>query len=238
MTNTISTALSRQSGLLKELNTVSNNIANANTVGFRASAPFYSEYIQYLGSSASSLSQTAIAGRSFDASNGALIKTGAPLDVALQGNGFFSVTTNNGERLTRAGSFTLDAEGSLRTTTGFQVNDETGAPIVIPTDASEIVIASDGVISADGAPVGRFAIVTAPDTALQREGDNLFRSTAGTTPVTNVSVQQGFVENSNVNTVYELGRLIEVQRAFELNQQFISDEDDRITRTIDAFRQS
>lgn len=235
MTNVIYTAISRQNGLTKELTTIANNIANADTIGFRSDRPFYSEYVRVLSSGDQSLSQTRIAGRVLDFSNGAFTKTGAQLDVAIEGEGFFVIDTPQGERLSRAGSFSLNAQGGLTTQSGHSVLDQSGAPITIPTDAANLIIADDGAIAADGLPVGQLAVATAPATALIREGDNLLRSTAAITPVTAPKLRQGFVEESNVNSVMEITRLIEVQRAFELNQQIIADEHERVSRAIDAF---
>ena len=235
MTNVIYTAISRQNSLTKELTSIANNIANSDTIGFRKDQPFYSEYIRELSHGDHSLSQTRIAGRAIDFSNGALSKTGAPLDVAIEGEGFFLVSTPRGERLTRAGSFNLNTQGGLTTQSGYSVLDQSGAPITIPTEASTLTIAEDGVIAADGALVGQLAIATAPATALVREGDNLFRSVAAVTPASTSRIRQGFVEESNVISVMEITRLIEVQRAFELNQQIISEEHDRVSRAVNGF---
>ncbi len=237
MSNSIYTAISRQSALRNEINSISNNIANANTIGYRTDRPFYSEYVHSLGPLDDNLSQTRLAGRTLDGKNGTLIKTGATFDVALEGEGFFVVETQRGQRLTRAGSFTLSTEGTLTTLTGYTVTNESGSPISIPLDANEIVIAADGSIAADGAPVGQISVVTANAIAISREGDNLIRADAPIQLLENTKVRQGFLEQSNVNTITELARLIEVQRAYELNQQIISDEHSRILRTINSFDQ-
>ncbi len=237
MTNPLYTVLSRQSALMQELNAVANNIANADTVGYRAERAFYSEYVQALDPAQSgpgSLSQTRIAGQFFNAETGSLIDTGGVLDIAIEGEGFFLVETPAGQRLTRAGAFALDQEGGLSTSQGAAVLSEAGAQIAIPLDASTITIAADGTVAADGQPAGRLAVVNAPQTALRREGDNLFVSETPPTPVLNGRVRQGFLEDSNAKPVLEMTRLIEIQRAYETGQQLIAHEDDRIQQTIQA----
>lgn len=236
MTNSVYTMLSKQAGLMKELNSVANNIANASTAGYRREGYLFSEYVQRLGQDDYSLSQTNVAGRYFDVSPGSFTSTGAPFDVAIEGEGFFLVETPRGERLTRQGSFLMDAEGQLVTHEGFRVLGDGGSPVAIPVDASNITIAQDGTIAADGAPVGKLGLVTAPQTALAREGDNLFRADEETQAVEFPKIRQGFLEESNVNAVIEVSRLIEVQRAYELNQQLMKDEDERVKKTVDAMR--
>lgn len=236
MNNTSYVALSKQSGLAKELTSIANNIANADTAGFRREGILFSEYVRMLDPQDQSISQANVGGHFFDATPGALIETGAPLDVAIDGDGYFLVETPNGERLTRAGAFMLDSEGQMITADGNYVLGEGGSPIAIPPEAGNITIAPDGTIAADGAPVGKLGLVTADPTTLAREGNNLLRATEEYQVLENAKMRQGFVEGSNVNPVIEISRLIEVQRAYELGQQLLKDEDERISKTVDAMR--
>ncbi len=236
MNNSIYVTLSKQAGLSKELNSVANNIANANTSGYRREGFLFSEYIQRLEPQDRSVSQANVGGHFFDASQGALASTGGTFDVAIDGEGYFVVETPRGERLTRQGSFMLDAEGLLVTPDGDRLLGEGGSPVTIPAEASNITVAPDGTIAADGAPIGKLGLVTIEATALAREGDNLFRATEEYQTVEFPKLRQGFVEASNVNAVIEVSRLIEVQRAYELNQQLMKDEDERIAKTVEAMR--
>jgi len=235
MTNTNYIILSRQSALSRELNSVANNVANANTQGYRREGALFSEYIRALGENSPSVSQTRLGGHFFDASPGDLVQTGAPFDLAINGRGYFLIETRNGERLTRAGAFSLNAEGEIVTVDGDRVLGESGSPIAVPPEAGQIVIANDGTISGDGVPIGKIGVVTAAPTTLAREGANLFFASEGYEPVDIVKVSQGFVEGSNVNAVTEISRLIELQRAYELGQQLLQDENDRVKRTIETF---
>lgn len=233
MTNPAYVALSRQIALSKALDGVANNIANADTTGFRREGAIFSEYVHAVAES-QSLSQTRIAGREIDETPGSLRATGAPLDVAIEGEGYFVVLTARGERLTRAGNFSMNAEGALVTSDGERVAGEGGTPIDLPLGAREIVIATDGAIAADGAPVARLAVATAPVETLAREGSGLFRTTAGLDYSDTALLRQGFLESSNVDPVFEISRLIEVQRAFELNQQILNDEHERVRGAVET----
>ena len=228
MNNSGYVILSRQASLLRELNSVSNNIANADTTGFKKENQFFSEYIRLLDPQSRSLSQTNIGGRFFDAQQGALTETGATFDLAIEGEGYFKVQTPAGERLTRAGSFSLNTQGELTNPEGYAVLSDGGSPIAIPAGAKTITVAPDGSIAVDGAPLGKVGIVTAQETSLMREGGNLFKTDGEVVEVENPRIAQGFIEESNVNPVVEIARLIEVQRAYEMSQKLLQDEDERI----------
>jgi flagellar basal-body rod protein FlgF len=236
MNNTVYVALSKQAGLAKELNSVANNIANVSTAGYRREGMLFSEYVRALEPQDRSISQANIGGHYFDATPGALTQTGGQFDVAIEGEGYFQVETPFGERLTRHGGFMVDAEGQLITSDGHRVLGDGGSPIAIPAEATSITIAQDGSIAADGAPIGRIGLVTADPTTLAREGANLLRADGETTQIENPKLRQGFIEESNVNAVLEVSRLIEVQRAYEMGQQLLKDEDERISKTVDAMR--
>lgn len=238
MNNAGYVVLSRQSSLMKELTSIANNIANSDTTGFRREGFLFSEYVRALEGPSESISQTNIGGRFFDARTGGLAQTGAPFDVAIDGEGYFAVQTPHGERLTRAGSFVLSNAGELTTPDGHALLSESGGPIAIPAEAGKVTIAPDGSIAVDGAPLGKIGVFTVPATALSREGANLFKATQEMQPVEAPRVVQGFIEDSNVDPVVEIARLIEVQRAYELGQQLLKDEDERITKTIDSFGRS
>ncbi len=236
MSNAIYVALSKQAGLSKELNSIANNVANADTAGYRREGFVFSEYVRALDGESRSVSQANVGGRFFDATPGGLVETGSQFDVAIEGEGYFLVQTPQGERLTRAGSFLLDPEGQLVTTEGHLVLGEGGTPVAIPPSAGDVVIAGDGAIAADGALVGRLGLVSADPTTLIREGGNLLRATQDTAPLEQPRMRQGFIEESNVNPVLEISRLIEVQRAYEMGQKLLTDEDERISKTVDAMR--
>ncbi len=233
MENAGYTTLSRQSGLAREMQIVANNIANSATTGFRSEGLIFSEYVKPVDRGASlSMGQGNVRNTSFD--QGALTQTGGTFDLAIEGDGFFLIETPNGERLTRAGAFSPSAEGDLVTYDGFRVLDAGGAPLFIPP-GTNIAISADGTLSADGTPLGQIGLVQPIDASdLEREDGVMFRTQAGYEPAENARVLQGFVENSNVNAVSQLARMIEVQRAYELGQSFLESEDERVRAAMKA----
>ena len=235
MSNSIYAALSRQDGLLKELQVVANNIANTNTAGYKTDRAIFAEYVMATGTESASLSMGGLAGHSFDLTQGTVKFTGGQFDLALQGQGFFGLETDAGPRLTRAGAFQLSVDGELVAADGARVLDIGNAPIQIPPDAEGLTIAGDGTISADGQVLGQGGIFTA-NGQLQRDTDTRFLAEGGTQPAEGVSVLQGAVEAANVSPVLEMARMIEVQRAYEAGQTLLEREDQRITQLISTVR--
>lgn len=232
MDNAIYAALTRQAGLMREMRAVANNMANGSTTGFRREGVVFSEHMTALDRQRGTLSMANAQGREVDLTPGALAQTGGKLDLALEREGFFMVQTPQGNRLTRAGAFMMSPEGELVNGDGHRVLDEGQAPIALPPGARGIAVGADGTISADGQPVGRVGVFDQPDRALLRhEGGTLF-SAEGAEPAPEAVVRQGFLEESNVNPVLEIARMIEVQRAYELGQSFLDGEDGRIRAVI------
>ena len=226
--------LSRQSGLLSEMQTIANNLANMSTTGFRREGVIFSEFVKAGDTADESVSIATAHGRRIDMAQGTLEPTGGSLDVAIEGKGFFVVQTPGGERLTRAGDFLPGDAGDLMTQDGNLVLDEGGAPIFIPPDAASINIGRDGTISADGRQVARLGVVIPNDANdLAREGAMLFSTSGGYQPVEDARILQGYVEGSNVDPVREITRMIEVQRTYELGQSFSERESKRMSTLVD-----
>lgn len=228
-------ALSRQTSLMREMQVIANNIANANTTGFRQEGVVFSEYISE-GDGASSVAMGAgrIGTTSFE--QGQLKMTGGQYDLAIEGEGFFLVGAPEGPRLTRAGAFSPGADGTLMTPDGHPVLDDGGAPIFVPPQAIDLAVARDGTISTEGQAIGRIGVVRPLDPLrMTREGGQMFDSPAGFEPVEATRVMQGFVEASNVDPILQVARMVEVQRAYELGQSFMEREDDRIRTALKAF---
>jgi len=227
-------ALSRQSSLTREMQIIANNIANANTTGFRQEGMIFSEYLtEGDGMPAVAMSTGRIGKTSF--AQGELSPTGGLYDLAIEGDGFFLVGTPNGERLTRAGAFSPSGEGTLVTPDGHPVLDAGGAPIFIPPNAIDLAVSQDGTISTEGRPIGQIGIVQPLNPrAMIREGGLMFRADEGFEPLENPTVMQGFTEASNVDTILQLSRMVEVQRAYELGQSFSEKEDERIRSAVKA----
>ncbi len=229
MSNSIYATITRQSGLMKEMSVVANNVANSATSGFRSEGVLFAEHVKDIGAGPNSLSMAHADGRVTNFAQGTLTQTGGTFDFAIEGAGFFQVETPAGIRLTRAGSFTPSPNGELVSPEGYPVLDAGNAPVFVPVDAGQIAVAPDGTISADGVPVGQIGLVTLPEGAdLTREDGVRFVTDAEPQPAENSKILQGFVENSNVQSVNEITRMIEVQRAYEMGQSFLEREDTRL----------
>lgn len=220
--------LSRQSGLMREMRIVANNIANAATTGYRQEGLIFSEYVQSAPDQSSlSMSEARVRNTSMD--QGSLTQTNGGFDFAIEGDGFFLVETPRGERLTRAGSFATNADGDLVTPDGYRVLDAGGAPVFVPPDAADISVSSDGTLSVDGRLLGQIGLVRPTDPlAMVREDGVMFRADDGFEPAEDARVLQGFVEGSNVNPILQIARMIDIQRAYEMGQSFLETEDQRI----------
>lgn len=225
--------LNRQSGLMREMAVVANNIANISTAGFRREGVVFSEYIAAMDADPS-LSMAHASGRMVDLTQATVTQTGGTFDFAIQGDGFFLIETPGGERLTRAGAFTPNAEGELVTPDGYRLLDAGGAPVFVPPDAKAVGLSQDGTLSVEGQPIAEIGLWQAADPlALRHQAGTLFDG-GELEPVENATVLQGMLEDSNVQPVSEIARMIEVQRAYELGQKFLDAEDDRVRGVIQA----
>lgn len=226
--------LTRQMGLMREMQIVANNIANAATTGYRQEGMLFSEFVQGVDGGASlSMGQGNVGKTSYD--QGTLTQTNGTFDFAIEGNAYFLIQTPAGERLTRAGSFSPSAAGDLVNNDGLSVLDAGGAPVFVPPDAESISVAADGTISADGQLLGQIGMVVPNDPMdMIREDGVMFRTDAGFEPSETARLVQGFVENSNVEPILQIARMVEVQRAYEMGQSFLDAEDERIRRAMDA----
>lgn len=229
MDNSGYTTLTRQTGLLREMSVVANNIANLSTTGYRAEGLIFAEHVRALDNEPGGLSMASAEGRVVSAQQGTLSQTGGVFDFAIEGDGFFLIQTPEGEALTRAGAFIRNETGDLVTPDGHYLLDGGGAPVFAPPDARSISLAQDGTLSADGQPltvIGLWQPVDPND--LSRRAGVMFDAPGGIEPTENGRVLQGFLEGSNVNPVTQIARMIEVQRAYEMGQSFLDAEDQRV----------
>ncbi len=235
MESTGYTTLTRQVGLTREMQVIANNIANASTTGFRQEGLVFGEYVKRIEDGPSiSMAQANV--RNTSMIQGGLTQTGGQLDFAIEGGGFFLIETPAGERLTRAGSFSLSAFGDMVTQDGFRVLDAGGAPIFVPPDANDLAVSLDGTVSANGRPLSQLGLVQPTDPIdLVREDGVMFRTNGETEPVLDGRILQGFLEQANVDPINQIARMIEVQRAYEMGQSFLDAENERIREAVKAF---
>lgn len=237
----------------KRLDVISNNMANADTVGFKDDRVTSQAFDQVLaikvrdGSEAyhneaiGHLSLGVKIGEVYtDYSQGSIRQTGNSLDVALSGSGFFTVnvTDKNGNvhtRYTRNGQFTLTKDGLLVDSEGNAVQGQ-GGDIHIPTDAKNISISANGVITADGQNIDTLKLVDFEDyDYLKKYGDTMYEPVDGATEkATSDQTIQGYTEQSNVNVVKEMVDMITITRAYEANQKVIRSYDSMLDRAVNS----
>ena len=202
------------------LDTIANNLANVSTAGFRASHNVFSAVLDTMGNSTlSTLNQDAndygvLSGTQLDTSQGALVRTGNDLDLAVEGPGYFAVQTASGTVYTRGGNFRVSPQGQLITATGDPVMGDNGPIAIVGTPVS---ISQDGTISANGAISGRLKLVEFPPSVqIQSAGGTYYTAPAGAAvPAKDSQVRQGMLESSNVNPVTSVVEMISAEREVE-----------------------
>jgi len=230
MDNAIYVGLSRQMLLQQELDIAANNLANADTAGFKFEEMLSTQdqvTPPVAGGGIASTPVTFVAsnGVARDYSQGPLTQTGSPLDVAIDGKGFFQVSTASGPRYTRDGRFTMDPTGKITTLAGDAVQGS-GGDIVLDPKKGPVTIGDTGVISQAGEEVGKLQVVTFDNlAALSKDGGNLYRNDSNltATPSTTALTKQGMLEGSNVQPVVQITRLIEISRAYDAISSMMSD---------------
>ncbi len=226
MDNSIYITLSRQLALFRDMEATTNNIANANTTGYS------SEHIMFKSYLSKDINQGTPNKMSFaydiasyrNTDNGSVRATENPLDVAINGNGYFVVQTPLGTRYTRSGNFQLLADGTLATPEGYTVMDNSNQSIVFPEDTNSVDIGEAGNIKVNGEDFGILNVVQFEnEQLLERVGSTLYQTDA--TPIAadpaTARVAQGVLENSNVQPVMELTHMITISRAVANTAKFI-----------------
>lgn len=220
-------SLARQSGLMREMETIAHNIANQATTGYRQQGLVFSEFVQAL-QSGESVSMAAARVKTTSQAQGILTQTGNLLDMAIEGRGYFQLETPSGPRLTRSGAFNVDSVGDLVSADGYRLLDVTGAPINVPPGDSGIEVAADGTVSLGERLLGKIALMEPePGVDMVRESGVLFRAEGPLATSEEGKILQGHLEGSNVDAISQLTRLIEVQRAYELGQKLLDMDHER-----------
>ena len=245
MDNTKYVALSRQMGLWKQMDIVSNNMANMNTSGFKQDEAIFTSYLVETKKAEGFGKVPVIFTQDFgifkDFQEGAFQETGNQLDVAIQGDGFFALETTQGERYTRKGQFSLDYEGKSVTKEGDVLLSENSEPFFIAPGEKEIYISESGEVSTENGVIGRLKVVAFADNQkLKKIGNTMFENVNGNTMevgVADVRIKQRMIEKSNVEPIVEMSKMIKLQRSYEYVQQMIDEEHERLSNTINTYAQ-
>ena len=246
MDNTTYIALSRQRALWNQLEVVANNLANVNTTGFKGTDTLFSQYLFKVPQNDRTFKDKVAFTHDFglvrNLSQGTFNYTSNIYDMALQGEGYFvtqDTVPGQPDRYTRAGNFTVDSQGQLVTQDGRPVLSVNNAPITIPTTAGEIVVQGDGtIIDQAGAPIDQIRIVRfETERELKQADGTSFTLGEGQTPnnIPNPKIAQGVLEDSNVNGVTEMTRLIALNRTYADVARLVESENERKRKAADLF---
>lgn len=231
MENALLVGLSRQVALTRELDVVANNVANIDTNGFKRRSSIFQEYIsptardELFKNSDKRVSYVIDQGTTLNFASGPLAHTDNPIDVAIKGDGLFAVQTPTGERYTRDGSFSFNAQGELVTANGHQVLTDQGVFRLKNTETG-FSIAADGTISTSEGQKGRIKVVRFNNIqSLNNLGSNEYSSPDRPATVANPQLEVGSIEKSNVNAILEMSRLIEINRSYQSVANMMSQTD-------------
>ncbi|MCZ6862857.1 MAG: flagellar basal-body rod protein FlgF [Alphaproteobacteria bacterium] len=226
-------SLQVQMTLSRKMEIIADNLANMSTPGFKA------EMLAIIPDSdglAPSDQRFAVPlGIVRDTRGGNLTLTGNALDLAIQGKGYFVIQTPEGERYTRNGRFSLDAQGKLVNSNGLAVLSDSGGPISFPPEAGKLSVSPDGTISAASGEIATIGIVAFENEhQLVRISNGLFLTKATPKPAEKSLVIQGAVEESNVQAVIQITEMMKVTRGYQSAQKIIQTEHERLRRAIQS----
>ena len=233
MENSLYIGLSGQMAIKSQMDLIAQNVANINTPGYRGQNGVFEEYLSKPRGMHTSMSMVNDYGQFQVAEPGPVKVTGNSLDVALVGPGFMGIQTPEGIQYTRAGNFSMDAQGRLLNARGMAVASAGGGDIIIPPDAKDVYIDHQGVVSTDDGEIGQIMVHEfSSEQVLEPAGNGLYKAPEGGVPATNTRVSQGKLEGSNVQGVLEMTRMIEVSREYQMMQRLMQNEHERIRGAI------
>lgn len=243
MQNVTTIALSRLIAQQQAMDVLADNIANAGSPGYKSEHVLFGEWVDRQQGVDSpnggrNISFVETKGSWRDVRQGAFRHTGNPLDLALGSDGYFTVMTPRGPRLTRGGRFALASDGTIIDGAGNALLDANGQKLhLAPTD-TRISIVGDGTLSSQGGVIGRIGVVRpANRQAMTAEGNSLFRADTPTQPVAQPKLVQGAVEQSNVQPILEMTRMMTMLRDFQFVSQLVQSESDRRQAAINSLTQ-
>lgn len=233
--------LSHEQALRRRLDIAANNLANMSTAGFKREQPVFREYVER-GIAPPTGPEKATSfvldyGTVHDTAQGAFDATGHPLDVMIEGAGYFAVQAPDGTTAyTRSGALHVLDNGTLGTAAGLQIQGEGGSPIAVPPDQiADLSIAPDGTVNGTDGPLGRIAVTDfGTEGSVKPRGDGLYAGSGGTElPATATRLKAGGVEASNVQPIVETNTMVDVLRAYQTSVRMSQGIDDMRQRAID-----
>ena len=229
-------ATSHRSALNRQMNVIADNLANMNTTAYRGEKMIFQEYLQETqdgpGGKLSFVEDTTTYRRP---EQGPLEQTGNTLDVGIEGEGFFAVQTEDGERYTRAGNFTVNADNELVTDQGNPVLDENGDAIQLPADGANVEITKQGSIRTPDGEVAQLDLVSfeEPENLVRHAGE-LYEAGEDQEPqvADDATVHQGMLEGSNVQSIKEMTKMMELMRSQQNAAKLAKQDHEMMLRAI------
>lgn len=243
MDNAMMIGLSRQMTLRRSMDVVANNIANANTAGFKVESLLLEAQPAHTAEHSDGPAEVQFVdtwGMARDFRQGQLDQTGRPLDLAIEGEGFFAVEVNGDQQYTRDGRFQIDATGQIVASDGAPVLEATSrAPILTDPANGPIAIVDGGAVMQGGVEIGRIGVFDIANlSGLEKSGNGRYLRTDADglddpEALLNPTVHQGYVENSNVSAVLELTEMMNIMRSYQSVSKFLKDAEDLNRRSIE-----
>jgi flagellar basal-body rod protein FlgF len=243
MEKAIYVGLSNQVALQKQLEVVANNLANMNTTGYRAERMVFQEFVdRSQNTKAPDTSYVLDRATYMDERPGGLTQSGNPLDVAINGNGWFAYQTPSGIAYSRDGRLQIDSQNRIVNADGYPILSRDGSPISISSNDNiqNLTIARDGTLAMRGTMIGNLGVFTFDSNQrLQRISGGLFSpGQAKAVPATDVNLAQGMIEQSNVRPVFEITKMMETHRAFEQASKALDSANDLQSNAINRINKS
>lgn len=236
--------LARQMTLRRNMDILANNIANTSTNGFKAERLLLETNATSRASHEDGPNKLSFVddwGLGRDFSQGSLVQTGRDLDFAIDGEGFFSLETANGERFTRDGNFTLNGDNEIVTADGARLLDEFGNPIQINPAGGRVTMTESGQLTQGEVPIAKVGVVTFNDLGqLEKRGNNRFfvAPNIDRVPAEDMVLRQGFTEQSNVTPIMEMTRMMEISRTYASVSRMIQQTEDLSRRALERLGRS
>ncbi|HEX7852883.1 MAG TPA: flagellar hook-basal body complex protein [Sphingobium sp.] len=234
--------LSHEQALRRRMDVAANNIANSSTVGFKSEQPVFHEYVERVREApvedARKTSFVLDFGAVHDTAQGAFQATGNPLDVMIDGPGYLTVQAGDGSTAyTRAGFIKILANGDLATSSGHKLLGDNDRPINIPEDQrGRIAITTDGTVMGAAGALGRIAVTAfADETSVSQGGDGMMTGQGGRRLLPKeTQLKTGGVEGSNVQTIVETTRMIDILRSYQTSARISQDMDSMRSQAINS----
>ncbi len=234
MENAVYIGLSQQMALKRHLDIVANNIANMNTTGYKVVRPVFQEYLVEEPFK-DKMAFVQDYGVYHDRTEGTLTETGRPLDLAISGDGYFSIQTDQGIRYTRNGNFKFDTEGNVITAAGDYLVDERNRSIQVDLTNPNIEIASDGTVNLGTEDTVKLQLFRFENEQIMKQEGNGYYNANGANPIPaeNSRIMQGSLEGSNVTPVLEMTTMIEIMRTYQAAQKLLDAEHEMQMKAIE-----